>query len=90
MSIKIENIVNMVLESDQNGNPVMNVTEKLDDNSTRVSGFPLITGYGVHLSNVFLRSLNLDIEITFESFAQYGMLIMDVHEALEERNGGNA
>lgn len=39
-------------------------------------------GFQIHLVNDFLRSLETDIEIDFESYSQYEQLLMDVLEAV--------
>lgn len=38
--------------------------------------------FQIHNFNEFMRSLGTDLEITFESYKQYGNLMMDVHEAI--------
>jgi hypothetical protein len=43
----------------------------------------LTSGFGVHMANEFLRSLDSGIEVQFESFRQYGELLMDIHEAID-------
>ena len=56
-------------------------------------------GFQVHIVNEFLRSLDSGLEIGFESYGQYGQLLMDIAEAIDnkkeyalnygERNGFN-
>jgi len=40
-------------------------------------------GFGMHRANEFLRSLDSGVEIKFETFMQYGELLMDVREAVD-------
>ena len=43
----------------------------------------LTTGFGIHMANEFLRSLESGIEISFENFRQFNDLLMDISEAIE-------
>lgn len=90
MKISADIIESIILEPDHEMKPIMNVYWKNDCEKTNVYGFPLISGFGIHIANEFLRSLNLGIEIEFEDFTQYGKLIMECAEALESRKGVNA
>ena len=40
-------------------------------------------GFKLHIMNEFLRSLESDMEIYFDSFKQYNELILDVHECID-------
>lgn len=40
-------------------------------------------GFQIHIVDEFLRSLDTDIEIAFESYSQYAELLADVYEAIE-------
>lgn len=39
-------------------------------------------GFQIHIVDEFLRSLETDVEIGFESYSQYAQLLMDVYEAV--------
>lgn len=41
-------------------------------------------GFQIHIMNEFLRSLETDVEIEFESYKQYDELLMDVFEAVSD------
>lgn len=41
-------------------------------------------GFQIHICNEFLRSLDTDVEIEFESYTQYAELLLDVAEACDE------
>lgn len=40
-------------------------------------------GFQIHIVNEFLRSLDSGCDIEFETYSQYGQLLMDVHEAVD-------
>ena len=40
-------------------------------------------GFQIHIVDEFLRSLDTDIDIAFESYSQYADLLADVYEAIE-------
>lgn len=42
-------------------------------------------GFQIHIMNEFLRSLETDIDITFESYSQYNELLMDIFEAVDDK-----
>lgn len=41
-------------------------------------------GFQIHIVNQLLRSLDSGIEIEFVSYSQYGALLMDIHEAIDD------
>jgi hypothetical protein len=43
----------------------------------------LTTGFGIHMANEFLRSLESGVEINFEHFKQYNDMLLDITEAIE-------
>lgn len=47
--------------------------------------FPLTTGIEIHICNEFLRSLGLGIDIHFETYLQYGMMLLKCSELLEKK-----
>lgn len=46
------------------------------------ANFVLSSGFGLHKCNEFLRSLS-SLPVTFESFKQYSMLLMDIMEEID-------
>lgn len=40
-------------------------------------------GFQIHIVNELLRSMDTEMAIDFESYSQYGQLLMDVHEAVD-------
>lgn len=79
------NISRMEIAPDYSGNPVMQVTEVVNHYETVLYWFPLKNGLDIHLCNVFLRSLNLGINIRFENYRQYGELIHQCSTLLDAR-----
>lgn len=41
------------------------------------------SGYGIHVANEFLRSLDSDITVEFKSYSQYANMILDISEAID-------
>jgi len=41
-------------------------------------------GFQIHIMNEFLRSLDSGYDVEFRSYSQYGQLLMDIHEAIDE------
>ena len=41
------------------------------------------SSFGLHIANDFLRSLDTDVDVDFESFRQYHNMILDIHEAID-------
>ncbi len=42
-------------------------------------------GFQIHIVNELLRSMDTDLDIEFETYKQYGSLIMDIAEAIDGR-----
>ncbi|MEG2262136.1 MAG: DUF669 domain-containing protein [Raoultibacter sp.] len=42
-------------------------------------------GFQIHIVNELLRSMDTDLGIEFKSYKQYGELLMDVHEAINDK-----
>lgn len=42
-------------------------------------------GFQIHIVNEFLRTLDSGLEITFDTYAQYGQLLMDIAEAIDNQ-----
>lgn len=42
-------------------------------------------GFQVHLANELIRSMDSGLDIEFESYRQYGTLLMDVYEEIDEK-----
>ena len=75
------------LTESKKGDPMVSVWFKIltgDFKGSLIFMNQVITqGFQIHIVNEFLRSLDCGIDITFESFTQYGQLLLDVHEAID-------
>lgn len=68
------NIVKMELVPDKKHDPMVSVGVD-NDGSLQFYNFPAIKGYQIHSINEFLKSLNLDVEIQFKTYVEYGALL---------------
>lgn len=41
-------------------------------------------GFQIHIVNEFLRSLGTDVNVEFKTYKQYGNMLMDIKETLDE------
>lgn len=41
-------------------------------------------GFQIHIMNKFLRSLDTDVNVEFKTYKQYGNMLMDIKETLDE------
>lgn len=82
----------MELKASKNGNPMVSIWFKILDGEFKGSMIffnQVITqGFQVHLVNEMLRTMVSEMEdapeIEFKSYKQYGNLIMDIFEAINE------
>ncbi len=42
-------------------------------------------GFQIHIANEFLRRLDSGFDVGFTTYSQYGQLLMDIHEAVDEQ-----
>lgn len=74
------------LTASKAGDPMVSVWFKVVDGEykgSRIFMNQVVTqGFQIHIINEFLRSLDSGIEITFDTYKQYGNLLMDVFEAV--------
>lgn len=45
----------------------------------------LSTGFGIHNANEMLKSLGTEVDVKFDNFKQYNDVILDAHEAVDEK-----
>ena len=73
-----------------NGNPMVSIWFKIDAGQYKGSFLfynqTIHKGFGIHLSNEFLRSLDTGLDIDFKNFTQYGDLVLDIKEAADAGN----
>lgn len=74
------------LTASKAGDPMVSVWFKVVDGEfkgSRIFMNQVVTqGFQIHIINEFLRSLDSGIDITFDTYKQYGNLLMDVFEAV--------
>ncbi len=74
------------LTASKAGDPMVSVWFKIVDGEykgSRIFMNQVVTqGFQIHIINEFLRSLDSGIDITFDTYKQYGNLLMDVFEAV--------
>lgn len=63
----------------------MKILEGSYKNSVLFYNQVLSNGFGIHNANEFLRSLDSGFDIEFESWKQYGNMILDIHEAIDNK-----
>jgi len=77
----------MELSESKKGDPMVSIWFKIlegEYKNSRLFFNQVITkGFQIHQANELLRSMDTGIEIDFESYSQYGQLLMDVHEAID-------
>lgn len=80
-------IEKLELVASKKGDPMVSVWMKIisgDFKNNRIFMNQVITkGFQIHIVNEFLRSLDSGIDIEFDTYKQYGELLMDVHEAID-------
>lgn len=74
-------------ESKTSGKPMVSIWFKILEgefkNSMIFYNQVIATGFGLHMADEFLRSLETDLVVEFENFTQYADLILDVAEAAQ-------
>lgn len=77
-------ITKMELKASSKGSPMVSVWFKIVEGSRKnqiiFANFMLTSGYGIHKSNEFLRSLGSNVNVEFTSFPQYAELVSELFE----------
>ncbi|AZK44793.1 DUF669 domain-containing protein [Paenibacillus lentus] len=77
----------MELVSSKKGDPMVSIWFKVvsgDFKGSLIFFNQVITqGFQIHIVNELLRSMDTEIDIKFETYKQYGNLLMDVFEAID-------
>lgn len=80
-------ITKLELGESKKGDPMVIVWFKVVDGDYKnrlIFMYQVITqGFQIHIVDEFLRSLETDIDIHFDSYAQFNELLLDVFEAVE-------
>ena len=84
-------ITKLELTESKNGNPMMSVWFKITagefKNSLIFMNQVITQGFQIHIADEFLRSLETEAEVKFESYSQYADLLADVFEEVEDKVG---
>ena len=85
-NVKIEEME--LTAAKETGKPMVSVWFKIvagDYKNCMIFMNQVITeGFHIHIMNEFLRSLGTDVNVEFVSYKQYGNMLMDIKEALDE------
>lgn len=80
-------ITKLELKESSKGDPMVTVWFKILEgeykNSLIFMNQVITRGFQIHIVDEFLRSLDTDIDIVFESYSQFNELLMDVFEAID-------
>lgn len=80
-------ITKLELGESSKGDPMVKVWFKILDgeykNSLIFMNQVITQGFQIHIMDEFLRSLETDIDIVFESYSQYAQLLMDIYEEID-------
>ena len=81
-------ITKLELDESKKGDPMVKVWFKIvsegEYKDSLIFMNQVITkGFQIHIVDEFLRSLETDIDIHFESYSQYAELLADIYEAIE-------
>lgn len=80
-------ITKLELAESKKGDPMVKVWFKIltgeYKNSLIFMNQVITQGFQIHIIDEFLRSLETDIEVKFESYSQYNDLLMDIFEAID-------
>ena len=81
--INIHNVTLMTLCADCSGDPQMILIDEIGQ-KTITYCFPLLEGFQIHTCNEFLRSLDTDIDIKFNTYREYAELIEKCFDAIKQ------
>lgn len=74
------------LSESKKGDPMVKVWFKILEGEYKGSlifmNQVITKGFQIHIVDEFLRSLETDVEISFESYSQYAQLLLDIYEAV--------
>lgn len=80
-------ITKLELKESKKGDPMVAVWFKILDGEYKGSlifmNQVITRGFQIHIVDDFLRSLETDVDIVFESYSQYADMLADVFEAVE-------
>lgn len=82
-------VTKLELSESKKGDPMVSIWFKIlageFKNSLIFMNQVITQGFQIHIVNELLRSMETTLEIDFDSYAQYAQLLMDVHEAIDNK-----
>ncbi len=79
----------MELKESSKGDPMVSIWFKIltgeYKNSTIFMNQVITQGFQIHIANELLRSLDSGVEVTFDTYSQYGQMLMDIAEAIDNK-----
>lgn len=82
-------ITKLELGESKKGDPMVKVWFKIVSGEYKGSlifmNQVITQGFQIHIVDEFLRSLDTDIDIAFESYSQYNELLMDIFETIDDK-----
>ena len=80
-------ITKLELDASKKGDPMVKCWFKImngsHENSLIFMNQVITRGFQIHIMDEFLRSLGTEVEIKFESYSQYGQMLMDIMEEID-------
>lgn len=77
----------MELSKSKKGDPMVTIWFKIVSGEYKGSliffNQVITQGFQIHIANELLRSMDTDVEVKFETYKQYGEMIMDIAEAVD-------
>lgn len=81
-------ITKMELKESSNGKPMVSVWFKIVGGSHKgqliFANFMLTSAFGIHKTNEFLRSLGTGLNVSFDNFSQYAVLVGEIFESSKD------
>lgn len=81
--INLHNVILMTLCANCSGDPQMLLVDE-NRKGTISYHFPLLKGHQIYVCNEFLRSLDTDIDIEFNTYRQYANLIEKCFNSIKQ------
>lgn len=84
-------VVRMALVPDKKGQQVVSIWEEVrDEADLRKFEFKITKGYEIHAINELLRSMDTGLDVEFQTYKQYGELLNQVMNLLDQMNKATA
>lgn len=82
-------VTKMELTESKKGDPMVSIWFKIlageYENSIIFMNQVITQGFQLHIVNTLLKSFDTGLEVKFDDFDQYEQLLLDIHEAIDEK-----